>query len=256
MVQSGGAFPQGQPAVPATQRALPTARVVKRVDHTPDLFSLWLKPDIPNFMWKPGQYCTIGVENTERAYSIVSAPFEGMVELFVELVSNGELTPRLFKLKMGDSVSIRPSAKGVFIFNPNFKKHLMVATVTGVVPFVSIARQAVHDRLQGHQFYIIEGASYFDELVFDNELGALAREFPQMFTYVPTVSRPTDARNTGWTGLTGRANTLVEQCIERHRLDVASTLVYACGHPGMIEVVKQQLMPKGYKVTEERFWKE
>ena len=39
-------------------------------------------------------------------------------------------------------------------------------------------------------------------------------------------------------------------------LDPSSTLVYACGHPGMIEDVKERLAPKGFNVKEERFWKQ
>ena len=34
------------------------------------------------------------------------------------------------------------------------------------------------------------------------------------------------------------------------------TLIYACGHPGMIEDMKGKLPPKGWRFKEERFWKE
>ena len=33
-------------------------------------------------------------------------------------------------------------------------------------------------------------------------------------------------------------------------------MVYACGHPGMIESVKEIMLPEEYEVKEERFWKE
>jgi ferredoxin-NADP reductase len=247
-------------AAPPARRPLPTAVITKRVDYTNDLFSLWLKPELPHqFTYKSGQYCTIGVDNVERAYSIVSAPHEPSLELFIELVPEGELTPRLHKLKVGDRVSIRPSAKGVFVYNPKFKNHLMVSTVTGVVPFVSIVRTALHHGLKGYEdkhFYIIEGASYHDELVYDKELEAVARESPGTFTFVSTVSRPNDPRNAGWKGEGGRANALVDKYAAQWGLTPANTLVYACGHPGMIEDVKARMMPKGFKVDEERFWKE
>lgn len=261
---SGGANPtQGRvaaQAAAAARRPLPTAEIVKRVDYTSDLWSIWLRPDLPHaFTFKAGQYCTIGRGGVERAYSIVSAPHEPLVELFIELVPEGELTPLLYKLRQGDRVTFRPSAKGVFTFNPKFTRHLMVATVTGVVPFVSIVRDSLHKGLKGleqHKFYILVGASYHDEFAYDKELEAVAREFPGTFTFVPTVSRPADPKNSGWKGEGGRVNTLVEKYIERFHLDTASTLVYACGHPGMIEDVKERLIPKGFKVTEERFWKQ
>ena len=60
--------------------------ILKRIDFTPDLWTIWLeKPD--GFSFKPGQYCTIGVDGIERAYSIVSAPYEKDLELFVELAA-------------------------------------------------------------------------------------------------------------------------------------------------------------------------
>jgi NAD(P)H-flavin reductase len=44
--------------------------------------------------------------------------------------------------------------------------------------------------------------------------------------------------------------------MERFHLSPEDTLVYACGHPGMIEDVKEQGKTTGFAVEEERFWKE
>jgi NAD(P)H-flavin reductase len=35
-----------------------------------------------------------------------------------------------------------------------------------------------------------------------------------------------------------------------------NTIVYACGHPGMIEDVKDNLGKKGYKIKEEKYWRD
>ena len=47
-----------------------------------------------------------------------------------------------------------------------------------------------------------------------------------------------------------------EEYLARWSLLPEDSLVYACGHPGMIEDVKERLLPRGYAVEEERFWKE
>ena len=60
---------------PVSKPKLMTARITKRVDITHDLWQIWVKPETP-FGFKPGQYCTIGVDGLERPYSIVSAPYE------------------------------------------------------------------------------------------------------------------------------------------------------------------------------------
>ena len=121
------------------------------------------KPE--GFTFKPGQYCTLGVNGIERAYSISSAPYEEDLELFVELVPppDGNLTPLLNELNVGDKLSIRPRAKGLFVFKPDFKRHLFVSTVTGVVPYISILRQYLNDNTEGHETYLLFGASYGEE---------------------------------------------------------------------------------------------
>jgi len=237
----------------ARRLVVTTARVVRRKDHTPDLMTIWLEPAVP-FSFKPGQYCTIGLEGIERPYSIVSAPHEPFLELFIELVPTGQLTPRLWRLREGDEVSLRPRAKGLFTLDLRYRHHLMVATVTGIAPFMSMVRDYLHRGLEGHRFYILHGASYHDELVYDRELMSLAERYPDVLRYVPTVSRPHEERNRGWRGQTGRVNTIVEECIERFELSADDTLVYLCGHTGMIADVKERLRPKGWQTKEEHFF--
>ena len=218
---------------------------------------MWIeRPE--EFTFKAGQYCTIGRDGIERAYSITSAPHEPDLELFVEVVPppDGVLTPKLWELGPGDTLSIRPRAKGLFTMDPSLSNQLLVGTVTGIVPYVSFIRDYLHNGREGHRFYILQGASYRDELAYDAELERVAAEHPDLLTFVPTVSRAREARNRGWEGETGRVNTIVDKYIEKFRLSPSDTLVYACGHPGMIEDVKERLLPKGFRVEEERFWKE
>ena len=242
---------------PKTKPKLAEVRIIRRVDLTDDLLLMWIeRPD--DLTFKAGQYCTIGRDGVERAYSIVSAPHEKELELFVELVPppDGVLTPKLWELAPGDSVTVRPRAKGIFTMNPAFPNQLLVATVTGVVPYISFIRDYLHNGREGHRFYVLQGASYQDEFAYDRELAGLAESRPELVAYVPTVSRPAETRNERWTGETGRVNTVVERFAEKLGLVPEDTLVYACGHPGMIEDVKERMAPRGFKVEEERFWKD
>jgi ferredoxin-NADP reductase len=236
---------------------LPLATISRRVDVTPDLWKIWLRPEAP-FKFKPGQYCTIGVDGLERAYSIVSSPYEPEVELFIELVPppDGNLTPILHRMGAGERVSMRPRAKGIFVMQDQYVNHLMLSTVTGVVPYVSILRSYLHDSRRGHRFFVLQGASYHDELTYDKELGGMAASHPDFITYLPTVSRPKEQRNQGWTGEGGRVNTLLEKYVAKLGLKPSDTLIYACGQPGMIEDVKARGAALGFDVQEERFWKD
>ena len=239
------------------QITLPKAALVERKEITEDLMIIKMRPETA-MTFKPGQYCTLGLEGIERAYSIVSAPHEDDLEIFVELVPepDGALTPLMWKMQEGDTMTIRPTCKGIFTLDEKYNSHLMLATVTGVAPFVSILRSYFHHEGQGHRFYVLEGASYLDEFVYDKELEEMEASYPDTVKFIPTVSRPNESRNDGWTGASGRANDIVEEQIEKLGLEPSSTLVYACGHPGMIEDVKERLVPRGFNVKEERFWKQ
>ena len=242
-----------------------SCEITRREDLTEDLWKIWLKPAQP-FAFKPGQYCTIGADGIERPYSIASSPDEAEIELFIELVPppDGNLTPVLFDLSVGTELTLRPRAKGIFVFKPEFKNHVMVGTVTGIVPYVSMLRKFLNDPdwssdgpidREDFNFYVLEGASYLDEFGYDEELAELA-DAHEKIEFFGSVSRPTESRNDGWQGATGRINTLVEQFVKERNLEPAETVIYACGHPGMIEDVKAQYADTGYHFEEERFWKD
>lgn len=244
-----------QASIMAPNSAFPRAKLVERRDITPDLMVIKLEPEQSPFDFKPGQYCTLGLGKLERAYSIVSAPHEPLLEIFVELIPEGELTPLMWQLKVGDHMSIRPKAKGIFTMDQQTHHHFMVATVTGVAPFVNMIRSYLHCGGQDHRFYLLLGASFQDELVYDVELNRVANERPDCVQFVPTVSRPDEARNAGWRGAKGRVNLIAEEYLEIFNPPQEDTVVYACGHPGMIAGLKTRISPKDWKFKEERFWK-
>ena len=125
---------------------------VERRDVTDDLMVIKLVPEDSVFDFKPRQYCTLGREGVERAYSIASAPYQEFLEVFVELAPDGELTSRIRRLNIGQTMSVRPGAKGIFTFKDNFHHHLTVSTVTGVSPTINMIRHYLHENRQAHTF--------------------------------------------------------------------------------------------------------
>ncbi len=140
-----------------TQRAQPNpgwpkAKLMERRDVTDDLWVIRLEPEEGPFRFKPGQYCTLGLDGIERAYSIASAPHEPWLEIFIELVPDGELTPLMHKMHIGDCMSVRPRAKGLFTMDHRVHHHFMVSTVTGVAPSISMLRSCLLEGTRGHKF--------------------------------------------------------------------------------------------------------
>ena len=239
-----------------TNKNLIESKIIQRLDLSDCMLKLWiLKPE--NYSFKPGQYCTIGVDGIERAYSIASSPDENFLELFVELVEHGELSSIIREMKAGDKLTLRPKAKGIFqIKDTNYNNYLLVCTVTGIVPYVSYVRYFLNNNSSNMKFHILQGSSYMDEFGYSEELSTISKDYPDFVTYQPTISRPKDIRNEEWNGKTGRVNIIAENYINQKQLNIDNTIVYACGNPDMIIDIKEKLgQNKGFKVLEERFWK-
>jgi ferredoxin/flavodoxin---NADP+ reductase len=240
------------------------ARITHRDEFAPDLWRIKLDPG-GEFHFVAGQYATLGVEVTgkriERAYSIVSSPYERELEIFFELVEHGELTPQLHKMQVGDELSLRKIAKGRFTLDlpSGHRNHLLLATVTGVAPYVSYVRTLHADwkenRFPGEpKLYLIQGASRSGEFGYRDELERIGNELPWL-TYVPTISRPWE--DPEWRGETGRVEDVIRKYTDQWKLDPADTTGYLCGHPQMIELGMGILLRRGFakiSLRQEVYW--
>jgi ferredoxin/flavodoxin---NADP+ reductase len=232
------------------------ARVVERRDLSEDLWLVKVDPG-GSFKFLAGQYATLGVEHEgkriERAYSIVSSPYEPLLEFFVELVPQGALTPHLYKLKPGDTLHCRKMAKGRFTLDLRSGRtnHLLLATVTGIAPFVSYARTLYKDWKEGnsnmpgnHKLYCLQGGSRSWEFGYREELEQIAAEVPWL-KFVNTVSRPWE--DPEWRGETGRVDELIRKYTSIWNLKPEDTTGYLCGHPSMVENGRGILQRAGWQ---------
>src|SRR6266403_3583483 len=185
------------------------ATILERRELSEDLWLVKVDPGGP-FKFLAGQYATLGVEHEGRrmdgAYYIGSAPYEEGVEFFMELVPQGELTPKLYNLQKGDTMLCRKIAKGRFTLDLRSGRtnHLLLATVTGIAPFVSYVRTLYKDwksrdsAMPGeHKFFCLQGGSRSWEFGYREELERVASEVP-WFKYVATISRPWE--DASWRG--------------------------------------------------------
>jgi ferredoxin--NADP+ reductase len=240
------------------------ARITERKDFSADLWMIRVDPGA-EFKFTAGQYATLGVETPERLierpYSIVSSPFEPQLEFFFELVPHGGLTPLLHPLTVGSEVIMRKAAKGRFTLDraSGHTLHLLMATVTGVAPFVSYVRTLFRDWKAGtfhgeHKLFLLEGASRSWELGYREELERFAAELP-WFHYQSLISRPWE--DPDWRGETGRVEDVIRKYSDQWGCDPASTTSYLCGHPEMIEHGKGILKRRGFpkeSLREEIYW--
>src|SRR5688500_5283195 len=185
--------------------------LVRREDQTRDLATFWVRANGPATPFEPGQYMTIGVyadgKLVQRPYSVASAPRdsdETGYEFYVRLVPILRFTTLLWRLPLGHGMRMI-GPKGKFMLEPDDDRtHVFVSTGTGIAPFISMTRELLAEG-RPRRTVMLHGCSYVEELGYRELLESWQDEGTYPMTYVPTISRPNDPRNAGWTGHTGRA---------------------------------------------------
>src|SRR3954464_15026338 len=122
------------------------ARVVELVAENARTTSLVLQPaDWPGH--RAGQHVDVRLTapdryQTQRSYSIASAPEDEHLSLTVERLDNGEVSPYLVdELREGDEFELRGPIGGYFVWDNEFGGPLfLVAGGSGVVPLRSMLR--------------------------------------------------------------------------------------------------------------------
>jgi ferredoxin/flavodoxin---NADP+ reductase len=232
------------------------AKIVDRCEIAPELFVLHVDTG-GSYSYLAGQYATLGVElgdkRIERPYSMCSSPYEQYLEFFVERVPEGELTPLLHAMDKGTPLLLRRLAKGRFTLDlrSGRKHHFLLATVTGIAPYVSYVRTIYADWKKNgqpmpadHKLYCIQGASRSSEFGYRDELERIAAEVP-WFKYVASVSRPWE--DTEWHGEKGRVDDLIRKYVSIWGLKPEETTAYLCGHPQMLETGRAILFRAGWQ---------
>ena len=239
------------------------ARLVKRVDETESLAYFWVRFDAEPTPFEAGQYMTIGVMADEkilqRPYSVASPPAvagtEGY-EFYVRRVQGGAFTPVLFELPVGQRMRMI-GPKGKFTLLPDDDRtHIFISSGTGNAPFVAMMRQLLIDG-RPRPAVFLNGVSYANELGYRERVEGWVRSGEYPVTFVPTISRPNDPSNAGWTGRTGRVESIVGPVLEELGLTPANSIAYICGNPDMILAAEATLLERGYpeeQVHKELYW--
>ncbi|MFV0345397.1 MAG: ferredoxin--NADP reductase [Bacteroidales bacterium] len=222
--------------------------------------------ELPDF--SPGQFVAIGLPSScgrcaeaqpemdtyaedkliKRAYSIASSSqTKEYLEFYITLVHSGALTPRLFNLEIGDRVFVGQKFVGMFTLNqvPEDKNVVLIATGTGVAPYLSMLRTDALRR-KGN-ISVIHGAANSWDLGYSSEL-QLLQSLSDKFFYLPTITEP-GKEKTQWNGSTKFIQDMIaDGDIEKFtgsKIDPDTTHIFLCGNPKMIATVTENLEKKG-----------
>lgn len=237
--------------------------LIERIEVTPDLLILRVKPDagVPDF--KPGQYVALGLMGVaprysgaepeveapapdkliKRAYSIGSSPTQrDYLEFYVAVVPTGALTTRLAALNVGDRLFTQPKVTGTFTLDgiePN-RNLVLVSTGTGLAPFMSMVRT---DDVwtPSRRVTVIHGVRFPADFAYSDELSDYQKRDRDL-VYLPIASRAGD----DYTGHKGRIQRLFDDGLVSPNPEQDS--VFLCGNPAMIEDMERHLVSRGFVV--------
>ncbi|NTV99445.1 MAG: ferredoxin--NADP reductase, partial [Chlorobiaceae bacterium] len=176
------------------------ATVTEKIMMSSDLMILRIEADEPREEFEAGQYLLLGLFGSEprslnsepeavsanedkliqRPYLIVSARTERkQFEFFISQVKSGQLSPRLFNLETGGRLHVSGSNKGIFRLDetPEGSDIIMLATGTGIAPYISFLRSHIVERPES-KMIVIQGARHRWDLGYSSELVFLAEHHP------------------------------------------------------------------------------
>ena len=250
------------------------ATLTDRQNINDELCIVRISPDSEQVpLFEPGQFITLGLPKdptdvpanapsrgdtdkpqrprlVRRAFSIASSALvRDHIELYLVLVKEGRFTPMLWALRTpGGRVWMDNQAKGTFTLEgvPEGKDLVMVATGTGLAPFMSMLR-TYRGTGMWRRYVIIHGVRLASDLGYHQELEQISREDPSVI-YLPTVTR--EPQGSSWTGLRGRVQSvLAPDTYLPHvgaPLDPRDCHVFLCGNPEMITSAEETLMGRGF----------
>lgn len=205
-----------------------------------------------DFSFANGEFVTIGLKQegklVARAYSIVSTADRDYLEFLSIHVPDGPLTSRLSQIKPGDRVWINNKTTGTLTLEHVLPGRVlyMLATGTGVAPFVSLVRDpAIFARFE--TVVLVHSVRSAAELAYREELEAMDQ--PQLH-YVPTVTRepfPTTER-----GSELFRSGLLSQRLGLPAPDPEQDRVMICGNPPMTREMTRFLKDAGWTLTTPR----
>ncbi|WP_116126005.1 ferredoxin--NADP reductase [Lewinella sp. IMCC34183] len=227
------------------------AAIVKRIEQrSPTVRSFWLAlPDREVLDFRPGQFLTLDLPISERrrerwrSYSIAAAP-DGTneAELCVVHLPGGKGSTYLFEETQVGTELLTKDPGGVFTLpdRPLDFDVVMVCTGTGIAPFRAMLQQRL-----GHEtrrFHLIFGCRRPEDLLYREELAALAEEFPN-FTYTAALSRELPAEQMTFETVEGYVHQIYERDYPTPRPDLR---FYLCGWSQMVDEAKERLLRLGY----------
>jgi ferredoxin-NADP reductase len=238
--------------------------VVETRPATPRTRSLFL--EVPGWEGhRAGQHVDVRLTaedgyQAQRSYSIASAPEERSVELVVERLDDGEVSPYLTdELRAGDRLELRGPIGGWFVWEAKDGGPLfLVAGGSGIAPLMAMIRHRAVMAMIRHRAAagseapsrLLYSSRSREDIIFAGELDHLAASDGSL-EVVHTLTR---SQPPGWTGYARRIDD--EMLAEVAPSPEQGPLTFVCGPTPLVESVATALVGLGHdagRIKTERF---
>ena len=229
------------------------AAVAETVPETARAVTLRLDvPDWPGH--RPGQHVDVRLTaddgySTQRSYSIASPPGADRLELTVERIDDGEVSPYLTSVAdVGDQFELRGPIGGWFVWDGDHTAPvLLVGGGSGVVPLMAMLRHHATSH-STTAMRLVYSARTLSDVIYRDELAALAGPH-RAVTLTLTRESSSD-----WAGHRGRVD--AELLAELGWPPSVQPHCYVCGSTPFVKAAADALVALGHepaRVRTERF---
>jgi ferredoxin-NADP reductase len=183
--------------------------------------------------------------SAQRSYSL-GRPADGeRIELTVQQIADGEVSPYLTGVRPGEEIELRGPIGGWFVWRPAEEARiLLVAGGSGIVPLMAMLRQRIV--MGSTKFRLVYSVRRPADVYYAQELGHLERDCDWLRVAV-VYTRAAGPQ----TGRIGVADLAVPGWTPEDGLRV-----YVCGPTGFVESVTTKLIGQGHRpsaIRAERF---
>lgn len=190
----------------------------------------------PGFSFKPGQAVNIELpdppaepNSARRVFSLVSAPFEERLTVATRMRAGSAFKRTLAMLPSGAKLRLKGPQGVMTLHEDPARAAVFIAGGIGITPFMSMLRQAAHDRL-AQRLFLLYSNRRLEDAAFLAELQGLARQNHDLRLL---------ARMTDMEGM------IDEETVKRFVGEAAVPIYYLAGPPGMVEAMSAILKRAG-----------
>ena len=167
-------------------------------------------------------------EGNGRAFSIASAPHEGMLQVATRMRDTA-FKRVLGAMPIGSQVRIEGPFGNLVLHNNQARAGVFLAGGIGITPFRSIMLRAAKEQLP-HRLFLFYSNRRPEDASFLQELEALQLQNPS-YTFVSTMTDMSRS-DRSWQGETGHIN---QTMLAKHLKSAASPIYYMAGPPRMVK---------------------